>query len=127
MLTPIETIALMVIILAAVKMVVILISPKYWMSFVKGFWSNVILVQIVSFVLAWIVLYYLLQQMSILQILAVVAFVALLLVFGIAPEVGFIFKKYEAQIKQGKLWKQYWFYALIWLILLMWGAYELLI
>ncbi len=127
MFTPVETIAVIVILFAAVKMIVMLISPKSWMNFAKGVWANVVLVQIFSFVLAGIVLYYLLQQMTILQILAVVAFVALLLVFGIAPEVEFILKKYEAQIKQGKLWKRYWFYALIWLILLVWGAYELLL
>ncbi|MBU1160014.1 hypothetical protein KKD04_02440 [Patescibacteria group bacterium] len=96
------------------------------MNFAKRVWSNIVLVQIVSFLLAGFVLYYLLQQMTIVQILAVVAFVALLIVFGIAPEMGFLLKKYEAQIKQGKLWKQYWLYTLMWLILLVWGACELL-
>jgi len=127
LLASIEIIALAVILLAAIKMIVLLVSPKSWMNFAKGIWSNVVLVQIVSFLFAAIVFYYLLQQMTIVQILAVVAFVFLLLVFGIAPEAGFLLRKYEAQIKQGKLWKQYWLYALVWLLLLAWGAYEILL
>jgi len=125
LLTPVEIIALILIIFATLKIVVLLISPKSWINFVKGLWSNVVIIQLVSFVLAGIVLYYLLQQMTIVQILSVYAFFALMLVFGIASEAEFLFKKYDVQIKQKKLWKRYWFYTLLWVILLAWGTYAL--
>jgi len=125
--TPIEIIAFVLIAMAFVKMIVLLIKPKAWMNLVKGVYVNKFLIQLVSFLFAAIVLYYLTLELTIVQILAVMAFTALLVVFGLASEMEFFVKKYEAQIKKGKLWKDYWFYALIWLVLLVWGAYELLI
>jgi len=49
-----------------------------------------------------------------------------LMMVGIAPHVKSIIHKYEAQIKRGNIFKENWFYALVWLALLVWGAIELL-
>jgi len=125
--TPIEIIALILIALAFIKMVILLVKPKAWMNLTKSIYSNKILIQVVAFILASILLYYLLQELTIVQILAVIAFTAFLVVLGLASEVEFIVKKYEAQIKNGSLWKKHWFYVLVWLVLLIWGAYELFI
>ncbi len=124
--TPIETIALIVIIVSAIKILTLLISPKSWLNFAKGFYKKPGVSKIVAFVLALIVLYYLVGAgITIVQILAVTAFVALLLIMGLADEVPYLIKKYEALIKKGNLWKEYWFYSLVWIILLVWGLKEL--
>jgi len=124
--TPIEIIALIVIIVGVLKLVVLAINPKSWMSMAKGFWANKILASIVSLILAIVVLYYLLQGgFTIIDILAVTAFVALLMAVGLAGEIPALMKKYESRMKSGGLWKQYWFYVLLWIILMLWGVKEL--
>ena len=126
--TPIEIIALIVIVAAAVKMLVLLVSPKAWMNFAKGIYSNATLVKLAGIVLAGIVLYYLVDSgMTIVQILAVTAFVASMLIIGLASEVKDLMAKYESRIKRGTLWKDFWLYTLIWIVLLVWGAKELFI
>ena len=124
--TPVETIALVIIIIAVIKMIVLLVNPKAWMNFAKGIYAKPNVTSFGAFVFGAIVLYYLLQSgLTIVQILAVTAFVALLIMIGLAKEVGPLIKKYEGMIKKGNLWKEYWFYTLIWVILLAWGIWEL--
>ena len=124
--TPIEIIALILILVAAIKMFVLLVNPKAWMSFAKGIYSQSGLAQFVGLILAAVVLYYLLKGgMGIVGILAATVFAALLLLVGIAPSADSLIKKYQAQIKRGKLWKENWLYTLLWIALLVWGVKEL--
>lgn len=121
--TSIEIIALIVIIVAAIKILVLLVKPKAWMNFAKGIYSKPIVAQIIGFLLAGVILYYLISAgITIIEILAITAFVASLLIIGLAGEVGGMIKKYQAIIKKGKLWKRFWFYTLLWIALLTWGA-----
>ena len=124
--TPVEIIALVIIIFSVIKMFVLLVNPKAWMNFAKGIYAKPNVTSFGAFVLGAIVLYYLIQSgITIVEILAVTAFVSLLIMIGLAKEIGPLIKKYEAMIKKGNLWKEYWFYILIWVILLAWGAWEL--
>ena len=124
--TPVEIIALVIIIFSVIKMFVLFVNPKAWMNFAKGIYAKPNVTSFGAFVLGAIVLYYLIQSgITIVEILAVTAFVSLLIMIGLAKEIGPLMKKYEAMIKKGNLWKEYWFYILIWVILLAWGAWEL--
>ena len=124
--TPVEIIALVIIIFSVIKMFVLLVNPKSWMNFAKGIYAKPNVTSFGAFVLGAIVLYYLIQSgITIVEILAVTAFVALLVLFGMAKEVGPLMKHFEAMVKKGNLWKEYWFYTLIWVILLAWGVKEL--
>tara|TARA_Y100000310_G_scaffold342963_1_gene448489 strand:+ start:1447 stop:1836 length:390 start_codon:yes stop_codon:yes gene_type:complete len=124
--TSIEIIALIMIVLGAIKMVVLLVNPKAWMNLAKNVYSKPSLTSLVSFILAGVVLYYLIQSgITIVQILSVTAFVALLIIVGLAKEIGPLMKKYETMIKKGNLWKEYWLYALAWILLMTWGVKEL--
>ena len=124
--TPVEIIALIMIVIAVIKIGVLLVKPQAWMNLAKGIYSKPNFTSIIALIFAIIVLYYLLQSgISIIQILAVTAFVALLVLIGLAKEVGPLIKKYESMIKKGNLWKENWFYTLIWIILLIWGIKEL--
>jgi len=120
---PIEIIALIVILGVALKMLLLLVNPKNYLSFVKRFWSNPGLMKVVGVVLAGIILYYLnAAGITIVEILAVTAFVSSLLIIGLASEVGDLMNKYKSRIKKGNLWKDFWLYTLIWIVLLVWGA-----
>jgi hypothetical protein len=125
--TPIEIIAWIVIIASAIKMIVLLINPVSWMNFAKKLYAKPTIVKPVAFVLAGIILYYLLAEgITIVQIMAVTAFVASLLMIGLASEAPGLMKKFDVMIKKGNIWKEYWFYSLLWIILLIWAAKELL-
>ncbi len=123
--TSVEIIAIVFLALVVIKMIVLLISPKSWMGFAKGIWGNKIVAQIVALVLAAVVFYYLIQELTIVQIFAAAAFVSLLLVIGMSDLVGRLINVYEKHIKNGTLWKEYWLYTLIWLVLMVWVFIEL--
>jgi FtsH-binding integral membrane protein len=126
MMTPIEKIALVFIVLAAVKMLILLVKPMAWMNGTMKTFSNKIFTQFVGLVIAGIVFYYLRQGgMSIVQILAVSAFVSALMMIAFAGHINDFAAKYKGLIKRGKLWQEYWLYTLIWLILMGWGVKEL--
>jgi len=122
----VETIALILIILTVVKMFMLLVNPKSWINLAKKIYSNPKVVSLVSLILAGIVLYYLVQSgITIIQILAVTVFVALLLMIGLANEIDYFMKKAEVMIKKGTMWKEYWLYTLVWVLLILWGIKEL--
>lgn len=124
--TSIEIIALVMIVLAVIKIGVLLVNPKSWMNFAKNLYSKPKAVSSVALILAAIVLYYLIQSgLGIVEILAVTAFVSLLILVGLAKEIKPLMKKYDAIIRKGNLWKENWLYTLIWVILLIWGVKEL--
>jgi len=123
--TPIGIIALILIIVSAIKIVVILVNPKSWADVVKKIWANPMVMSIVSLILAVIVLYYLIQSgLTIVQILAVTAFVGLLMAVGIGIYANEVISMATKMLKKGIL-KKAWFYTLLWVALIVWGAYEL--
>jgi len=84
------------------------------------------LAQLVGLILAAVVLYYLIGAgMTIVEILAVTAFVMALLLIGLAPYVGDFIKKIEGAIKRGRIWEESWLYTLVWIVLLAWALKEL--
>jgi len=124
--TPVEIIALIVIVISLIKILTLLIKPQSWMNLSKNVYSNPKLTSLIALILAGIVLYYLIQSgITIVQILAVTAFVALLIAIGLASEVEPLMKKYEKMIKKGNLWKEYWLYTLLWVLLMLWGIREI--
>ncbi len=120
-LTPIEIIALILIVIGVIKMLVLFVKPVAWMNFAKKVYKRPPVVRIVSLILAAIVLWYLLTEITIVQIFAVMAFVALLFLIGLAPDINSLMAKYRAQIKRGRLWQENWLYTLIWIVLMVWA------
>jgi len=127
--TAIENIAFVVIVVSLIKMGVLLVKPQAWMNFAKWLWSKSIVMMTGSLILAGVVLYYLIQSgITIVEVLAVTAFVALLLAVGLAAHAKDLIKTYEGQIKKRTFWSKdgTWFYALLWLVLIVWGIKEIL-
>ncbi len=121
--TSVEIIALILIAVVAVKMLVLIIKPMSWMKFTKVIYKKPNVTKFIGAILAGVILYYLINSgMTIVQILAVSLFMAMMFMIGLSEDIGPFIKKYEAQIKAGKMWKKHWFYTLIWIALLVWGA-----
>ena len=124
--TSVEIIALILIAVVAVKMLVLIMKPMSWMKFAKVIYKKPNVTKFIGAILAGVVLYYLVNPMhgnlSIVQILAVSLFIAMMFVIGLAGDIGPFLKKYDAQIKAGKMWQKHWFYTLLWIALLVWGA-----
>ena len=118
--TSLGIIALILLALAVVKILVLLIKPQAWMGFAKSLYKNKFLFQLICFVLALVVLYYLTQSLTIIQIFAAIAFVALFLGIGLTDASSHLVPIYEKQIKDKTLWKKNWFYMLLWLALMVW-------
>jgi hypothetical protein len=118
--TPVEIIALVLIALAAIKL---LLLPKIWMKYVvRPLYSKAGILFIVELALAGVVLYYLLQSgLNIVQILAAVAFGALLTGMSFAWFGKETLAWARTVLKKG-IWKKAWLLILIWVALLVWGA-----
>jgi hypothetical protein len=125
-LTPIEIIALILIITSLIKIIVIAISPNTWkISVVNPIFNKPKLTGTISLILAAIVLYYLLQEINIVQILATMVFFALLISISFSIYHKELTKLVNNIYNKNKILKEAWFYILIWLVLLIWGLKEI--
>jgi hypothetical protein len=118
--------ALIFMAIAAIKIVVILISPGKWNNVIKTIWTNSGLTMGISLILAATSLYYLIQGgITIIQILAVLLFTAFLVASGMAVYKKEVIKFADKLMKDKKVIKKSWLYILIWAVLIVWGAKEL--
>ena len=124
--TPIEIIALVLIAVSSIKILVILVKPNAWLnSVVKPIWKNPFLMTIVSFILAAVVLYYLLQELTIVQIFATMAFLVLLMAIGFSVAAKETLAFAEKMYKIKGMIKKFWFYIFLWIALMAWVLYAL--
>lgn len=117
---PIQIIALSVAILSIIKLLFILTNPKSWFSMVKSIYSNKLLTTIVSTILALVVLNFLIKEITIVQIFAVMAFVMLLFTLTGSSYGKDIISLAEKRYKDKNKIKNAWFPILIWVLLLIW-------
>ena len=83
--TPIEIMALIVALVSIIKMIVFLIRPKSWMKVPNKIYAQPVMTMIVSLLLAAGVLYYLLAELTIIQVFATLLFVILLMLSTLSP------------------------------------------
>jgi len=114
----IEWFALVLAVLTIVKLLVISINAKSWMSFSKSLFVKPWLATTVSLVLALVVLYYLLAELTIVQIFATMLFLSLLMAASLAHFYKDLHKTVNKNIK-GKI-KDMWLSIIIWMILSVW-------
>ena len=81
-----ETLAFIVIAIGVIKMVTLAIKPEGWMNFAKSMFKNTRAFQVVFFILAAVVLYFLnMAGVDIITIFAVMLFSAFLYGMAFAP------------------------------------------
>jgi hypothetical protein len=123
--TPVQWIAAIIAVLVIVKILFIAVSKKTWYNgVVKPIYSNPKTVSFVFGILAIVVFYFLIQELTIIQIFSVFAFCSLfmgaaLMMFPISIQ-GLIKKAYSQKFSG---WM--WVYILIWFLLAAWVLYEL--
>ena len=117
--------AVLLITLAVVKVIVLSVHARTWLRAANALYANRTLTVTVCYVLAGLVLYGLLASgLTIVQILAVSLFVALLFLPGFAPYMGEILHKLEGKTF-AHIMREQWLYTLVWTMLLGGGAWEL--
>ena len=115
-----EIIAFVFVIAGLIKLLALLIVPKSWVSFVKSLYKRPNLLLGVELILTAIVFYYLVQYLTIIQIIGGVLLGALLTgmtfaVYGkeLTPFITKLFNK-------GNLFRKAWLPILVWLALMIW-------
>jgi len=122
----IELLAAVLILLSVVKLTVLSLNAPAWVAVAKVMYAKPAVTAGVSYALAGLVLAMLLQSgLTIVQILAVCLFVVLLIVPGMAPYAPALFRWFEGQDLH-RILRDQWFYTLVWVLLLGWGACALL-
>ncbi|MFK7794762.1 MAG: hypothetical protein AB8B89_05385 [Gammaproteobacteria bacterium] len=122
----IELLAAVLIVIAAVKVIVMIINPQLWLKLVGKIYTVPAIVTIVGFVLSLLVLYFIVNSgISIVEILAVCLFIALLMMMGLANYADELISWFKAQ-EFFEVIKKLWLYSAIWIFLIVWGAYALL-
>jgi hypothetical protein len=125
-LSAIEILAGLLIALAAIKLVVVFVDARLWLRFAKRLYAIPAVTSWGALLTGGLVLYLLLQSgLTIIQVLAVTVFVALLLMVSVAPYAGRLFEWLETQSLPAMLRDQ-WLYVMVWVLLLAWGAVELI-
>jgi len=123
--TALQVIAVILMVVTAIKLAVVLASPRSWIAFARRLYVYPSATSAVALVLAVVVFYFLLASgMTIVQILAVCVFVALLLVVGMASYSAELLNWLERQDLSAMI-RRMWLYIAIWLALLAWGAVEI--
>lgn len=118
----IEILASIVVALAVIKFFFIFTSPNKWLNFAKKVYAKPKIVSYVSLILAAVVLYYLvLAGIGIIEILAVMAFLALL----IASSLAAYMKKLMKGIDFKDILKVQWLPIVAWVALIIWGIVAL--
>lgn len=127
--TPIEIMALIVVLFAGSKLLLVLIGQqKSWFGTVtKRFWANSTLITLVTLALAAVTLIYLLKELTIVQIFAAMLFVMLLIVMGLAQFSKDMLALEEKWFKGEDMRKKGWFAILVWLALVVWVLYALFV
>ncbi|MBE9593267.1 MAG: hypothetical protein IMF19_07280 [Proteobacteria bacterium] len=124
--TPIEIMAFIAAIIVPIKIIMLLRSQKSWFNTVtRRFWGNAVVTTILSLIVVIVTLYYLLQELTIIQIWAVTLFTMALIVLGLAPLSKYMLNVEKKWFTETNVLKTGWVAAIVWLVLIIWVLYAL--
>lgn len=115
----VEIIALVFVLAGLVKILIILVSRNCWANFVKKLYDKPGCLMVAELILAVIVLYYLLQYLSIVEIMAGVVLGALLTGMAFSAYGKELMPSMVKLLKTNAL-KKAWVPVLVWIILIIW-------
>ena len=122
-----ELFALIIALLTLVKILVVLNNPMIWLNNVaKPVYKNPRTLMAAGLIFGATSLYYLLQEISIIQIFAVMFFVVSIFLIGVAPFSKEISKFAETLYKQKNILRRARVSMIIWIILTLWVISEIL-
>jgi len=119
--------ALVAAVAVLVKILTIIIKPKAWLNLTEKIWKAPNIVMFVCLVLAAFVFYNLIQELTMVEIFAVILFVALLGGVSIASYHKEFMGVASKMLKDRKSLRKAWISLVVWLFLALWALKELLI
>lgn len=123
--TTIEWFALFLAVLSLVKISFILVKPNAWIKFASKLWRKPKTFGWISLILSFVVLYFLLQEMTIVQIFGAMLFFSLMMVMGFAPYMKELLPKAKQNVKKIVRDPSMRIYLLVWLALIIWVLWEI--
>jgi hypothetical protein len=121
-----QIIALIFIIISLIKIVIISFNKKFWINNItKRVLKNSHTFSFICLILSLIVLYYLLKELTITQIIASMTLAVLLIGFGILTHIKELSISIEKIQRDKNIIKKSLIYIIIWLIILLWGLKEI--
>ena len=119
--SPLEILALIVIVLGLIKFIVILVKPGAWAEVPKKMFAKPMLSMVVSLILAAYVLYLLLGELTIVHVFAVMLFMMLLMFGTMAVYKKELMPMVDKMLKSKDLMRRAWLPMVIWLALMIWA------
>jgi len=117
---PVEIIALLVAVIALIKIVLLMTQPKSWLPIVKKFYARPLVTMAVSLLTALIILKILLKEITIVQIFAVIGFIMAITMTGMAAYGKEIIAFAENIFKKRSFVARTWPLISVWTILIIW-------
>ncbi len=124
--TPIEIMALVIALLSLIKLTTIIIKPKAWAEVVNVVYKNPYITTAASIILASISLFYLLQELTIVQIFASMFFLMFLMLIGFAAFSKETLAFSASLLRQKNILQRSWIPLVVWLGLVVWVLFEIL-
>ena len=125
--TPVKIIALVFIVFVLVKLLVICIDPASWKSVIKAIYVKPLYTICLSLIAASVVLTFLLQEMTIVQIFAAMTFMMALMMVQFAALGNDIVELSDRFFNDRNIIKKIWLSLSIWGVLIVWVLYELFV
>lgn len=121
----IEIAALVIVVLSLIKVLIVVFNARTWMKVVKFLYGNVVVTFVVELILAGILFYYLIQQFTMVQLMAALGLGALLtgMTFAVYGKETIVWASKLLNTKS--LLKKAWLPILLWLTLVVLTIIEL--
>ncbi|HIG93526.1 MAG: hypothetical protein QT02_C0005G0002 [archaeon GW2011_AR9] len=123
--TPVEIMALIMVLGGVVKTIFFFQNPKSLTGMINSLSKNSLLVTLVSFALAVVVLRYLLQEVNMVEIFAVMLFLSLLIMMAVGPFFAHLAPFYQKMLQDKKLLQKTWPLIVVWFFLSAWVLYHI--
>jgi len=119
--TPIEIMAFIAAVIVPIKIIMILKGQKFWFETVtKKYWGDAVVTTILSLLVVVVTLYYLLQELTIIQIWAAALFTMALVSLALAPFSKWMLGVEKKWFTETNVLKTGWVAGLVWLALIVW-------
>lgn len=122
--TSIEIMALILAVFGLIKLIIVLVKPETWMKISDALLKKNIIVAIIYVILAIITGYYLLQNLTIIEIGATMLFTSILIAIAWIPYSDELMQLKHRLIKDGL--RKSWVAIIIWMFLFVWIIYSVL-
>jgi len=124
---PIKIIALVFVVFALLKLVVILINPLSWKPVIKACYSRPQYTQLIALIVGIIILHFLLKELTIVQIFASMTFMMALMMVQFAAYGKELINFTDKFFEDRNVLKKAWFSIMIWILLMIWVVVELFV